>query len=90
MGPSFDDAFLVPKGLSKAQLVVVAFVEVTKRTLKVSIEIHNAYGYIFSFLSPISNHLTLKVVDVIRDVIPEDMPLFRVLNQCLLDLIHAS
>lgn len=55
------------------------------------IEIHNAHGYLlFSFLSPISNtrtdeyggsfenriRLTLEVVDAIRDVIPEDMPLF--------------
>jgi 2,4-dienoyl-CoA reductase-like NADH-dependent reductase (Old Yellow Enzyme family) len=74
MGPSFDDAFLVPKALSKAQLVVVAFVEVTKRTVKArtdAVEIHNAYGYLlFSFLGPISNHLTLKVIDVICDVHP--------------------
>ncbi|KAG1845484.1 hypothetical protein DFJ58DRAFT_664286, partial [Suillus subalutaceus] len=55
------------------------------------IEIHNAHGYLLcSFLSPISNTrtdedggsfenricLTLKVMDAIRDVIPEDMPLF--------------
>jgi 2,4-dienoyl-CoA reductase-like NADH-dependent reductase (Old Yellow Enzyme family) len=55
------------------------------------IEIHNAHGYLlFSFLSPISNtrtdeyggsfenriRLTLEVVDAIRDIIPEDMPLF--------------
>ncbi|KAG2363015.1 hypothetical protein BDR07DRAFT_1283266 [Suillus spraguei] len=55
------------------------------------IEIHNAHGYLlFSFLSPTSNkrtdeyggsfenriRLTLEVVDAIRDVIPEDMPLF--------------
>ncbi|KAG1748345.1 uncharacterized protein EDB91DRAFT_1113550 [Suillus paluster] len=55
------------------------------------IEIHNAHGYLlFSFLSPVSNkrtdeyggsfenriRLTLEVVDAIREVIPEDMPLF--------------
>ncbi|KAG2133711.1 hypothetical protein DEU56DRAFT_871905 [Suillus clintonianus] len=55
------------------------------------IEIHNAHGYLlFSFLSPISNRrtdeyggsfenrirLTLEVVDAVREVIPEDMPLF--------------
>jgi 2,4-dienoyl-CoA reductase-like NADH-dependent reductase (Old Yellow Enzyme family) len=55
------------------------------------IEIHNAHGYLlFSFLSPTSNkrtdeyggsfenriRLTLEVVDAIRKVIPEDMPLF--------------
>ncbi|KAG0708002.1 hypothetical protein DFH29DRAFT_894579 [Suillus ampliporus] len=55
------------------------------------IEIHNAHGYLlFSFLSPVSNQrtdeyggsfdnrirLTLEVVDAIREVIPEDMPLF--------------
>ncbi|KAG1837225.1 hypothetical protein DFJ58DRAFT_816491 [Suillus subalutaceus] len=55
------------------------------------VEIHHAHGYLlFSFLSPISNtrtdeyggsfenriRLTLEVVDAIRNVIPEDMPLF--------------
>jgi len=55
------------------------------------IEIHNAHGYLLqSFLSPISNQrtdeyggsfenrirLTLEVVDAVRAVIPEDMPLF--------------
>lgn len=55
-----------------------------------SIEIHNAHGYLlFSFLSPISNkrtdayggsfenrvRLTLEVVDAVRAVIPEGMPL---------------
>ncbi|KAG6819981.1 hypothetical protein H0H93_006811 [Arthromyces matolae] len=55
------------------------------------IEIHNAHGYLLhSFLSPISNkrtdeyggsfenriRLTLEVVDAIRGVIPENMPLF--------------
>ena len=55
------------------------------------IEIHNAHGYLlFSFLSPASNkrtdeyggsfenriRLTLEIVDAIRAVIPEDMPLF--------------
>ncbi|KIJ61509.1 hypothetical protein HYDPIDRAFT_96213 [Hydnomerulius pinastri MD-312] len=55
------------------------------------IEIHNAHGYLlYSFLSPQTNRrtdeyggsfenrirLTLEVVDAIRDVIPEDMPLF--------------
>ncbi|KAG1837217.1 hypothetical protein DFJ58DRAFT_863145 [Suillus subalutaceus] len=64
MGPSFDDAFAVPKELSKTQIkaVVVAFVEVTKRALKAGIdviEIHNIHGYLlFSFLSPISNTRT--------------------------------
>ena len=55
------------------------------------IEIHNAHGYLLqSFLSPISNQrtdeyggsfenrirLTLEVVDAVRAIIPEDMPLF--------------
>ncbi|EIW78290.1 FMN-linked oxidoreductase [Coniophora puteana RWD-64-598 SS2] len=55
-----------------------------------AIEIHNAHGYLlFSFLSPYSNkrtdeyggsfenrtRLTLEVVDALRSVIPEDMPL---------------
>jgi len=55
------------------------------------IEIHTAHGYLLhSFLSPISNQrtddyggsfenrirLTLEVVDAVRTVIPEDMPLF--------------
>ena len=55
------------------------------------IEIHNAHGYLLhSFLSPISNkrsdeyggsfvnrtRLTLEVVDAIRGVIPDDIPLF--------------
>lgn len=66
-GPStvpYSDVFPVPKELSKAQIkaVVVAFVEATKRALKVGIdliEIHNAHGYLLhSFLSPISNKRT--------------------------------
>ncbi|OAX38165.1 FMN-linked oxidoreductase [Rhizopogon vinicolor AM-OR11-026] len=55
------------------------------------IEIHSAHGYLLcSFLSPTSNkrtdeyggsfenriRLTLEVVDAIRKIIPEDMPLF--------------
>ena len=55
------------------------------------IEIHNAHGYLLhNFISPISNkrtdqyggnfenriRLTLEVVDGVRAVIPEDMPLF--------------
>ncbi|KAH8108445.1 hypothetical protein DFH11DRAFT_1632881 [Phellopilus nigrolimitatus] len=55
------------------------------------IEIHNAHGYLLhSFLSPVSNkrtdeyggsfenriRLTLEVVDAIRSIIPNDMPLF--------------
>lgn len=55
------------------------------------IEIHNAHGYLlFSFLSPTTNkrtdeyggsfenriRLTLEIVDAVREVIPEDMPLF--------------
>ena len=55
------------------------------------IEIHNAHGFLlYSFLSPVSNkrtdqyggsfenriRLTLEVVDAVRAVIPEDMPLF--------------
>ncbi|KAG0702065.1 hypothetical protein DFH29DRAFT_1048530 [Suillus ampliporus] len=55
------------------------------------IEIHSAHGYLlFSFLSPVSNkrtdeyggsfenriRFTLEVVDAIRAVIPENMPLF--------------
>ncbi|KAG1882547.1 FMN-linked oxidoreductase [Suillus subluteus] len=79
MGPSFDDAFAVPKELSKTQIkaVVVAFVEVTKRALKAGIEIHSTHGYLlFSFLSPNRVRLILEVVDAICDVMPEDMPLF--------------
>ena len=56
-----------------------------------AIEIHNAHGYLLhSFLSPVSNQrtdkyggsfenrtrLTLEVVDLVRDIIPKDMPLF--------------
>ena len=55
------------------------------------IEIHSAHGYLLhSFLSPIANKrndkyggdiygrmkLLIKVVDAVREVIPEDMPLF--------------
>ncbi|KAG1903102.1 uncharacterized protein F5891DRAFT_116334 [Suillus fuscotomentosus] len=55
------------------------------------IEIHNAHGYLLcAFLSPTSNtrtdeyggsfenriRLTLEIVDAVRGVIPEDMPLF--------------
>ena len=55
------------------------------------IEIHNAHGYLLhSFLSPVSNkrtdeyggsfenriRLTLEVVDAVRSVIPDTMPLF--------------
>ena len=55
------------------------------------IEIHNAHGYLLhEFLSPISNkrtdeyggsfenriRLTLEIVDALRRIIPEDMPLF--------------
>ena len=55
------------------------------------IEIHNAHGYLLhSFLSPASNkrtdeyggsfenrtRLTLEIVDAVRAVIPNDMPLF--------------
>jgi 2,4-dienoyl-CoA reductase-like NADH-dependent reductase (Old Yellow Enzyme family) len=55
------------------------------------IEIHNAHGYLLhSFLSPVSNHrtdeyggsfenrirLSLEVVDAVRAVIPDEMPLF--------------
>ncbi|KAG6886943.1 hypothetical protein C0995_003027, partial [Termitomyces sp. Mi166 len=55
------------------------------------IEIHNAHGYLLqSFLSPISNkrtdeyggsfenrtRLTLEIVDAVRAVIPDNMPLF--------------
>jgi len=55
------------------------------------IEIHNAHGYLLdSFVSPISNkrtdeyggsfenriRLTLEIVDAVRAVIPDDMPLF--------------
>jgi 2,4-dienoyl-CoA reductase-like NADH-dependent reductase (Old Yellow Enzyme family) len=55
------------------------------------IEIHNAHGYLLhSFISPVSNkrtdryggsfenriRLTLEVVDAVRAVIPEGMPLF--------------
>jgi 2,4-dienoyl-CoA reductase-like NADH-dependent reductase (Old Yellow Enzyme family) len=56
-----------------------------------AIEIHNAHGYLLhEFLSPVSNHrtdqyggsfenrtrLTLELVDLARETIPEDMPLF--------------
>lgn len=73
------------------------------------IEIHNAHGYLLcAFLSPTSNtrtdeyggsfenriRLTLEIVDAIRGIIPEDMPLFlkyfRVHMMFLLDLTHDS
>jgi 2,4-dienoyl-CoA reductase-like NADH-dependent reductase (Old Yellow Enzyme family) len=73
------------------------------------IEIHNGHGYLlFSFLSPISNkrtdeyggsfenriRLTVEIVDTIRDVIPENMPLFlrylRVYKMFLLVLNDTS
>ena len=56
-----------------------------------AIEIHNAHGYLLhEFLSPVSNkrndeyggsfenrtRLTLELVDLVRQVIPDDMPLF--------------
>lgn len=56
-----------------------------------AIEIHNAHGYLLhEFLSPVSNErtdeyggsfqnrirLTLELVDLVRQVIPENMPLF--------------
>lgn len=56
-----------------------------------AIEIHNAHGYLgHEFLSPVSNHrtdeyggsfenrtrLTLELVDLVRQIIPDDMPLF--------------
>jgi 2,4-dienoyl-CoA reductase-like NADH-dependent reductase (Old Yellow Enzyme family) len=56
-----------------------------------AIEIHNAHGYLLhEFLSPVSNHrtdqyggsfenrtrLTLEVVELARETIPKDMPLF--------------
>jgi len=56
-----------------------------------AIEIHNAHGYLLhNFISPVSNQrtdkyggsfenrtrLTLEVVDLARQTIPEDMPLF--------------
>jgi len=56
-----------------------------------AIEIHNAHGYLLhEFISPVSNHrtdeyggsfenrirLTLEVVDLARQTIPENMPLF--------------
>lgn len=55
------------------------------------IEVHPAHGYLLAnFMSPVSNHrtdeyggsfenrtrLTIEVVDAIREVIPQDMPLF--------------
>ncbi|KAH7871254.1 FMN-linked oxidoreductase [Lentinula edodes] len=55
------------------------------------IEIHNAHGYLLmSFISPVTNHrtdeyggsfenrirLTLEIIDAIRAVIPDGMPLF--------------
>jgi 2,4-dienoyl-CoA reductase-like NADH-dependent reductase (Old Yellow Enzyme family) len=56
-----------------------------------AVEIHNAHGYLLhEFLSPVSNHrtdqyggsfenrtrLTLELVDLVRETIPENMPLF--------------
>ncbi|KAF2472425.1 FMN-linked oxidoreductase [Lindgomyces ingoldianus] len=56
-----------------------------------AIEIHNAHGYLLhTFLSPASNHrtdeyggsfenrirLTLEIVEIARNTIPDDMPLF--------------
>ena len=67
-----------------------AAVRAVKAGFKV-IEIHSAHGYLLhSFLSPIANKrndkyggdiygrmkLLIKVVDAVREVIPEDMPLF--------------
>ncbi|KAF2772427.1 NADH:flavin oxidoreductase/NADH oxidase [Teratosphaeria nubilosa] len=56
-----------------------------------AIEIHNAHGYLLhSFISPVSNkrtdkyggsfenrtRLTIEIVDLVRSIIPKDMPLF--------------
>jgi len=69
------------------------------------IEIHNAHGYLLhSFLSPISNkrtdeyggsfenrtRLTLEVVDAVRAVIPDHMPLFLRYELQIAELIFAS
>jgi 2,4-dienoyl-CoA reductase-like NADH-dependent reductase (Old Yellow Enzyme family) len=85
----FDDASLVLKELSKAQIkaVVIVFVEAAKRALKATSDVIETHGYLlFSFSSPIAEQdphrrmwrklsirLTLGVVDVIRDVVPEDL-----------------
>jgi len=60
-----------------------------------AIEIHNAHGYLLhEFISPVSNklideyggsfenrtRLTLELVDLIRETIPEDMPLFLLIS----------
>ncbi|KAG2081671.1 hypothetical protein BD769DRAFT_1633570 [Suillus cothurnatus] len=73
-----NDTYPVPKEISKVQIkaVVVAFAEATKRALKAGIdviEIHNGHGYLL-FENRI--RLTIEIVDAIRDVIPENMPLF--------------
>lgn len=85
----FDDASLVLKELSKAQIkaVVIVFVEAAKRALKANSDVIEIHGYLlFSFSSPIAEQdphkrmqrklrirLTLGVVDVIRDVVLEDL-----------------
>ncbi|EGO03988.1 hypothetical protein SERLA73DRAFT_119581 [Serpula lacrymans var. lacrymans S7.3] len=90
-GPSavpFDSDFPIPKELTKEGIdaVVVAFAAAAKRALRTGadvIEIHNAHGYLLStFLNEYGGsfenriRLTLRVVDAVRAVIPEDMPLF--------------
>lgn len=53
----FDDACLVLKELSKAQIkaVVVVFVEAAKRALKANSDVIGVHGYLlFSFSSPIA------------------------------------
>ncbi|KAG2757585.1 hypothetical protein P692DRAFT_20867152 [Suillus brevipes Sb2] len=86
----FDDASLVLKELSKAQIkaVVIVFVEAAKRALKANSDVIEIHGYLlFSFSSPIAEQdphrrmwrkLSIRlnllgVVDVIRDVVPEDL-----------------
>jgi 2,4-dienoyl-CoA reductase-like NADH-dependent reductase (Old Yellow Enzyme family) len=79
----------VLKELSKAQIkaAVIVFVEAAKRALKATSDVIEIHGYLlFSFSSPIAEQdphrrmwrklcirLTLGVVDVIRDVVPEDL-----------------
>ncbi|EGO03987.1 hypothetical protein SERLA73DRAFT_165519 [Serpula lacrymans var. lacrymans S7.3] len=82
---------LTKEGIDAVVVAFVAAAKRALRAGVDVIEIHNAHGYLLSsFLSPASNkrtdeyggsfenriRLTLRVVDAVRAVIPEDMPLF--------------
>ncbi|KAG2108804.1 hypothetical protein BD769DRAFT_1654477 [Suillus cothurnatus] len=74
-GPStvpYKDTYPVPKEISKAQInaIIIAFAEATRRA-PISNKRTDEYGGSFE------NHirLTIEIIDTIRDVIPENMPL---------------